>query len=204
MKRRISLIISVFALTIIFAGCYDYPGEKGTAFDQMVSVSQWNVHYDASEYSTYYMPDGIYIMKGKNIKEYVDRTKSEMVDALLLSIDKNMSTYGYTKVTDTLLADLRIAPSYIDKTYVSTYYPYGYYDPYWGYYYSYPYYTPIYYTSYSVGALLFEVGEISGKDFNIEFRGSIRMLLGESSNTTSQVKSCVNECFKQAPILNKN
>lgn len=211
MKRTINLITIALMAAMLLSSCYNYPGDKGTAFDQMISVSQWNTNYKSANYNTYYLPDTLTFMeKGvtNNVPKMTSLTPQDakygaVVSSILSEIESNMTAYGYTRVLlPTDPADLKLSTNYVDQTYI-TYY--SYYDSYyWGYYpYYYPYYTPTYYSTYSVGALVVELGEIKDAKFTVDFRGSVRIVLGEASNSMNELKSCINECFKQAPILDK-
>ena len=182
MKRLfLNLSIALLAIVsiVILHGCY--PNDSLTYSETDIVLTGYYDSVDFNKLSTYYMPDTVFPVRD-------DTTDTSPVEdeALILSqIEKNMQSYGYTRLyysdTATTAPDLMIAVSAISITTISVGYWYPYYPGWgwgwgWGWYKKAPretdywyggypgYYPPgygwggmPYYTTYTTGTLLMEM-----------------------------------------------
>lgn len=119
------LVLSVLTASLTLYSCYPYNSTNPSEFDVVVTL-----HDDLSnfrgQYKKYVMRDSIaHISDGTSsisvTREYDNLIRTKVVN--------NLTSFGYTRVTDTALADVIITLAVAKSTsvYISSYYP----DPYW-------------------------------------------------------------------------
>ena len=159
MKRLMSLLMVGSFLALGLYSCDKEPDSDKLDYNYIVKTNHSDkVNY--GELKTYYMGDKVYLISGKEEKEWIYGTDEEAT-AILDAIDTNMASRGYTKAT-TLSDD-------VDMTFAVVYFKdvsnliygnnwwnswngwYGGWYNGWGYYPYYNYYPVVY--SYEVGSL---------------------------------------------------
>jgi len=181
MKKWLIQIFLLFVLPIgilMLDGCY--PNDSITVNQSDIILTGYYDSVNFKTLSTYYLPDTIFPVRD----DTTDKTPIKNSEEILGQIEKNMQSYGYTRVyyndTVTKDPDLMIAVAAISTTTVSVGWWYPYY-PGWGwgwgwykssqadrgtdYWYGYPGYYPPgwgwggvpYYSSYTTGTLLMEM-----------------------------------------------
>ena len=126
---------------------------------------------------------------------------------ILSSIATNMTSLGYTEVSNPKAADVVLLPA-VTTTTTSGYASYGY-GSYWGwygYYPSYSYYYPSYTVpySYTTGTLLVGMinnNGITGTSLPLIWVGASVGLLSASNLTASGISSSINSMFNASPYL---
>ena len=144
MKKLIPIFMAVFAFA--FVSC-----EKDPDLDKLSNEYLVYTNYDKSasfsSYSTYYLPDEILVIDGKD--ETTTNT-SESAQTIIAAIKTQMAARGFTLADSKAEADLGVQVSYIQNTYYFTDYGYpswgwgnsGYWPNYWGGYWGGGYYYP--------------------------------------------------------------
>ncbi len=175
---NLSLALILPVGIILLDGCY--PNDSISIGDTDIVLTGYNESVDFNTLSTFYMPDTVWPVRD----DTTDKTPVPESGLILSEIQKNMESYGYTRVyySDTTdEPDLMIAVAAISVTTVSVGWWYPYYPGWgwgWGWYKSaetgrgtdywyggYPGYYPPgwgwggvpYYSSYTTGTLLMEM-----------------------------------------------
>ncbi len=216
MKKITSRFLMLTALVVglsMLESCYPDDSLSPTETDVVFTNYYDSVHDMFKNYTLYYMPDTVY-----NIDTTKNAEPIKYQDRILSDIESNMTSYGYTRVTDddnNLNPELVIVASGIVTTNVSVYYWYPYpgygwgWGGYGGYGWGYPgYYPPVpYYSSYTTGTLRMEIFNpsdyrvIKGDTINpVYWTAGINGVL--ASNTEERITTTINQAFKQSPYLN--
>jgi hypothetical protein len=190
----------------LLSGCY-YQGPE--YYDELdIVYTNYDNTFDFKSNKKYSMPNKIVkvtanVAQGSK-PEYVSSSSASLIFS---TIRTNMTSYGYTEVADSSLADLILFPAALEVT--NTTYYYDYYGYYWGYYYPYygwyyPYGTST--TTYQTGTLLLDL--VSTKDPSPTGKGRAvwvgavnGLLEGTTSNVNSRISKAVNQAFKQSEYL---
>jgi hypothetical protein len=204
MIRKTLKGIFVLGIAGILWGCYPEGPEYYQDYD--VVYTNYDNQYTFTNHKNYAIPDRIVkitdALIGGGIPEFVNPAYSVgMIDR----IKANMSSLGYSLVSDTTTADLILMPSAIEATNLTYYYDYWWY--YWGYGWGYYYPYPITY-SYKTGSLFMNL--IDRKDISpdnkrrIVWTGIVNGLLeGSATDFTSRMNQSINQAFAQSPYLHQ-
>lgn len=174
---KLSFSLLVIASIVVLHGCY--PNDELSYSETDIVLTGYYDSVDFKTVSTYYLPDTIFPVRD----DTTDKTPVKDSDAIIAQIEKNMQSYGYTRVyySDDVTEepDLMIAVAAISTTTVTVGWWYPYYPGWgwgWGWYKKAPrgadywyggypgYYPPgwgwggmPYYSSYTTGTLLMEM-----------------------------------------------
>ncbi len=206
LKRNLSFLI-IAAIPLVFYSCY--PGGIEYYSDTDIMMTNYDEEFDFNANKNYFMPDSVHY--AADDEDDVDR---KFEDEILSEIAKNMSELEYTRVNDTLDADIYLVATVTSSTYSGVgYYPGGGWwwggYPGWGwggYYPGYPYYGWGYAYSYTTGSLFIEMAYPDEVDHDedevpIVWMAAINGLLSDSgSNTLSRIISGIDQVFKQPPF----
>jgi hypothetical protein len=151
--RNLFIIIT---LTVLLAGCY--PDGPDYAKDTDVVYTVYDQEYLFTAKNTFAMPDKIVVgfeVEGNDTT--IEYMNALYATPILEAIQRNMETYGWTRVNVSANPDMLLMPAGLTTTnyFYSYWYDwwYGGYGGYWGWY---GWYYPPYYTvsSYTTGTLL--------------------------------------------------
>jgi len=198
MKTKIGLTLMVFGLLFTTA-CSKYPPASDRLLEDLVVMTQYDTKVDFNNYHTFSMPDAIIMISSSDTTFLTDAT----AQSILTQISTNMENRGFMKAAAKEKADFGLQVFYFQNTYIYTYYYdwWGYY-PYW--YYYYPYY-PVYYSSYTTGALNFDLVDqkyvnSTNETLSVRWNAYIRGLL-TGSHTLSEINGRIDQAFIQTPQL---
>ncbi len=201
---KIIKLLLLFTGLAVLASCTKYPATDSRLLEDLAILTQYDKKADFKSYQTFSIVDSIAFKTDKDSGYMLNAN----VQAVLTRIKENMTQRGYHEVDHELNPDLAINVIVfeITNTYVYSYYPGwwwgGYYPPYyWGYPYGgyyYPYY-PVYYSSYTSGTMVIDMGafkDIVDNKVPIVWSAFIRGLL-TGNHTISQINEAIDQAFAQ-------
>ncbi len=210
--RRIFSFLIIAAIPLVFFSCY--PGGVEYYSDTDIIMTNYDDDYNFYNPDTknYFMPDTVHYAATDP-----DEVNRQFEDDILDEIEKNLADHGYTRLADTMHADVFIAATVTSSTYSGVgYYPGGGWwwggYPGWGwggYYPGYPYYGWGYAYSYTTGTLFIEMVNPDGVDHDEEeipivWHAAINGLLSDNSaNTAGRIASTIDQAFNQPPFALK-
>lgn len=220
MKKSIFKYSIGFFIIFGLSGCY--PEEFETYEETDIVVTDYNIQYDFSAISTYFMADTIHHIGDDDPDKSWD---SYIIDLL----EQEFESIGYTRTVGYDVnnpSDVVVTVTLLEIEYSSIYsdgwyggwgwggwgYP-GYGWGYWGYpgYGSgYPWYGYPYISSYTVGTISWNIWDPDNvidktETIPIEYTAAINGLMGSSvSVTQSRISNGINKAFEQSPYLKAN
>ncbi|MCF8714128.1 DUF4136 domain-containing protein [Joostella atrarenae] len=205
MKKLIAL--SFLTATLFLVGCNN-DDDDISDYDQVITKNT-ETYWNTENPSTYYLVDEIRWIEDPNgIGNSNPNITRDFDAAILSSIETNMASLGYTKVSsidDSNLPDLIIAAQAVATTYADVdiiwdgwYDWWGYYDPFYpgGWY-------PVYY-EWTEGTILIEMGDATtlneeDKEIDIVWGAGINGLVrGDQSGNINFIQDRVDEAFDQS------
>ena len=201
---RSVLYVLLILLALLFVSCY--PGQPLNTSDLDVVVTLYDTHANFSTKHTYAMPDSvIHIADSSENKIEVGR----QYDALILSeINKNMVKAGFTRVANTIQADVLVLPTASLTIYV------GYTPGYWywggwfyppppggGWYYPYP---PGQVYTYPIGTLFIDMVDpvdTTQKRIPSIWTAALNGLADGAVTTSTRITNGISQAFIQSPYL---
>jgi hypothetical protein len=196
-------LFSLLALVVLMAGCYPNGPEYVDQYDLV--YSNYDSQYDFTAKHTYAIPDKIMkITDGLINGDDPTFIKDTYAIPMLNQINKNMTDFGWTKVTKDQNPDVVLNP----VAYELTTYSYWYAGGYWGWWYGGWYYPYPVVTSYSTGSLIVTMTdpkEMSADDkaravWSFVVNG---LLEGTSADFTARFTKGINQAFEQSQYLKK-
>ena len=200
----------------LLSGCY--PNDDLTNSESDIVKTNYSDTVNFSRINTYYLPDTILPVKDKDDTTTV---KENMYTELILSeIEKNMTDYGYTRITELDSANppdvLMLASSVVTVNYAAGYIPgwgwggypgWGWGYPGWGYYP--PYYSPgyVYSYSYTMGSVLIDMLDpyhpyvVEGDTVLPVYWDAAFTGLLQGSLIEDRIKTNIDQAFKMSPYL---
>ncbi len=220
-KVTLSVILGVFitGAAIYLSSCFPGPSDTDYLQDYDVVHTTRNGDEDASNLSTFALPDSILIIvnsPGENDDYYLEDESPEFADEIKASVKRNMEAYGYTEVDEAITnADIAINITGLEVTTVGVSYPpcWGWGWPGWGGWYpGYPgwggrCYYPSYF-KYETGSLFLDMANIkesTASDVKMIWGASIVGLLSRNEfSNEDRAKIGIDQAFLQSPYLKKN
>lgn len=206
MKSKRNLFLCLGALLLLSSCQVDGPDY---ASDLDVVYTNYVDSYDFASKSTYARPDKIVvdvkISQGDTTIVYME---DKYATPIFETIDKNMTSLGWTKVDISNDPNVLLTPALMTSTTVFYSYWYdwwygGYYPPYWGWYY--PPYVSV--SSYTTGNLIMT---ISDPNIDSPTNSSPAIWVGSCAGLVtwnydvSRVIKGINQAFTQSPYLKTN
>lgn len=191
----------------LLSGCY--PNDDLTNSESDIVKTNYSDTVNFSRINTYYLPDTILPVRDKDDTTTVK--KNMYTDLILSEIEKNMTDYGYTRITELDSANppdvLMLASSVVTINYAAGYIPgWGWGYPGWGYYP--PYYPGYIYTySYTMGTVMIDMLDpyhpyVNEGDtvlpvyWDAAFTGLLQGNLIED-----RIKTSIDQAFEMSPYL---
>lgn len=207
MNKTLLKSLLFISMTSMLWGCYPDGPEYYSDYD--IVYTNYDKDFSFGGHKFYAMPDKIVKISGNidqgSLPEFIGTTYSSII---LERIKSNMTSLGYTLVSDTTQADFILFPSALETTNI------GYYYDYWGYYYGWyypPYYGGWYYPypmtySYQTGSLFLNL--IDRKSISPDDKSPVvwvaivnGLLEGSSADFTNRMNKTIDQAFKQSPYL---
>jgi len=193
--KLFSLTLLVFLLTQCYPDGFSYVEETD------IVISNYDPEYNFAAKMTYAMPAKIVIIDddliGGGQPHYVDPV---VAGPILSQIQKDMTSYGWTRVEADKNPDVLLWPSSLESTLVV----YDYWG-YWGYWYG-GYYPTV--STYQIGSLM--VTMVDPNDKNADGKPRIAwgfvangLLEGSTASITSRYTNGVDQGFKQSSYIKK-
>jgi hypothetical protein len=205
--RKIFRFIPLVLTALLAVSC-----EKDPDWDELDSDYTVYTDYDSDtrfgEFSTYYLPEYI-LLPGSSLSSR--EWEGESADIILDEIAYGMDSRGYVQTHDKDNADIGLQVTYLEQSYVISYYgwwDYGFWGPYWsGWYYPYP---MIY--SYDTGTLIIEMVDLteSGDRDNrhslpvVWYAAAEGLQYGNSRINMQLTLRAIEQAFAQSPYLLSN
>lgn len=205
----------ILAIPLVIFSCY--PGGAEYYSDTDIVYTNYDETYNFSGDVNYFMPDTIYHAIGEGDDDDISR---EYDEEILARVADNLTSYGYTRVSDENGADVFVTITITTSKYTGIgWIPgggwwWGWY-PGWGwggYYPGYPWYPggyPVYY-SYTTGTIFLEMippdlVDPDEETVTIVWQGIGNGLISSStSNMTARIDRMIDQVFTQSPYLDKN
>jgi len=196
-------IFSLLALVLLMAGCYPDGPEYIDQYDLV--YTNYDSQYDFTAKQTYAIPDKIMkITDGLLNGDDPTFIKDTYAIPMLNQINKNMSDFGWTKVSKDANPDVVLNPA----AYELTTYSYWYAGGYWGWWYGGWYYPYPVVTSYSTGSLIVTMTDPNDKSADDKARAEWSFIVnglleGTSADFTARFTKGINQAFEQSQYLKK-
>jgi hypothetical protein len=201
------------------SGCY--PNGAQYTSDLDLVYTNYSTSFDFTTRTTYALPDSVIEITGDNFNNDNGNGKPDFLppayaQSILSQIQKNMTSFGWTKVDKNAHPDVILLASTMTTTNLYYYYDWGYWGwwypgwyPGWGWYY--PGYYPPYVTGYKSGSVFVQM--IDQKSVAVPAAGNIpviwSMILnglaqGGTADITARVQTNIDQGFAQSPYLKKH
>jgi hypothetical protein len=212
MQKKITMVLC--SLLLMVAACEPKPDSE-KLLDQLVVSTNYDTQADFTSYSTYSIPtDTIGFYSNASNDTIIVQNKSNFPRPVIETIQSNLDTRGYTKVSRTDNPDLGINVAVINdfNTFQQVVYPGGYGGYGSGYYYPYYYGYGSYYQPYvntytsNTGVLIIELVDLKNKTNDNKVRAVWTANMGDVYSTIDlikQAKDAINQAFVQSPYLDK-
>lgn len=196
-----------FALSSVVLLTACFPGGFDTYEESDIVITDYNIEFDFSSISTYYMPDLIFYPDEDN----PDRSKDRFI---LNELDLGFEEIGYTRVdtitlnnTPDIVVTVLVIQDENTTIYNNPWNP-DWSIPNWGYPgYGWGYWGPSVISKYSVGTVLWTIWKPNNIDHEndiipIEYIAAINGLMGASISTSEKrIREGIEQAFKQSPYL---
>ena len=209
MKKRdfvLGLLMLGFlaAASMTIYSCYPYNSTNPAEYDVVVTLHDVLSNYTGS-YKKYVMRDSVAYVSNASGGSGI--TRDAQRDALIRTrVQANLTSFGYTRVTDTLSADVIITLAVTNSTsyFIDNYYP----DDYWGWGYGGGYYYP-WSTAYSVstGSVITTMTDKKKMQPGTTKKAIVWMgflngvIDGTTSTINQRISAGIDKCFSQSPYL---
>lgn len=202
-KRKLTakLFLALFAVTlsITLFSCYPYGSTNPADYDVVITLHDPLSNF-TGQYKKYVMRDSVaHISDGQS-----SNTITRQYDNLIRTqVQNNLSSMGYTRVTDTTTADviITLAVSKSTTLYVNSYWPDDYW--YWGYGYYYPWSYSYSVTTGSVITTMIDKKKVQTGTNKVQpvWMGIINGALNGTGDGASRISTGIDKCFSQSPYL---
>jgi len=210
MKKKLRPLFSFIIMATIplaFFSCY--PGGVEYYSDTDIIMTNYHEDFDFNANKNYFMPDTVHYAKGDSDDE-IDR---QFENDILNKIESNMTSLGYTRLADTLHADVYVVATVTSSSYTGIgWIPgggwwWGGYPGWGGWYPWYPGYGWGYAYSYTTGSLFMEMVQPPKPredTVKIVWNAAINGLLSTSdANTLDRINRNIDQAFNQPPFAEK-
>lgn len=206
MKKLTPLLL----VLLFMASCQKEPDTSKLSGNFLV-FTDYDTSEKFSDFEFFYIPDSILLISSSKTPTY---WKDQQAEELIMAVVDNMTSYGFSRVSQKEYANVGIQMSYVESTYYFTNYssPYwwwdypGYWYPgYWGGYWNSWYYPYTVSYNYSTGSLLIELVKLDAetKKIPIIWNAYMSGLLYSSNKINLQLSvEAINQAFKQSSYLN--
>ncbi len=206
MKRKqiekLFLMLIAAALSVTLYSYYPYGSTNPADYDVVVTLHDPLSNF-TGQYKKYVMRDSVAHISDGQTSTTITRQYDNLIRT---QVQNNLSALGYTRVTDTLIADVIITLSVSKSTtlYVNNYWPDDYW--YWGYGYYYPWSYAYSVITGSVVTTMIDKNKIqtgTNKRSPV-WMGIINGALNGSGDASSRIVTGIDKCFTQSPYLKAN
>ncbi|WP_018475159.1 DUF4136 domain-containing protein [Echinicola pacifica] len=209
---KISFIVSRSIILLAIGLCFAcLPSGPDYVKDTDIVYTTYDEDYDFDSKTTYSMPDKIVTdvqisREGDTTYVYMD---DKYASPILAQVDKNMTDYGWTKVTLDQNPDMLMMPAGMSST---NYYYNWWYDWWWDFYYPYwwGWYYPPYYpvSSYTTGSMILVLTDPQSAQDNPLNKSNTSWLSVSNGiltyyNDMDRVYDAIDQSFEQSPYLKK-
>lgn len=212
MKKLIPFLFAI----VLFASCEKDP-DLDKVQNQFAVYTQYDTKADFATAKTYFIPDKVLLITSSDKPTYW--TGAQAADIIKAFTD-NMSSRGYTQVTDSTKADLGLQVSYVESTnyFVDNNYWWNDYPGYWKPSYWWPGYTGGWYYpyqtvySYTTGSILSEIVDLRTASAAVAGSSSDKLtviwnaymtglLTGSNQVNMNRAVEAINQSFTQSPYI---